>query len=306
MIPPTDLLDLFLALTLLWLARHALFSRDLFQAVVLYIIFGIVLALAWVRLRAPDIALAEAAIGAGLTGALLLKAVSGPEKPTAARPRFSLVARLPAALLFLALTAILLLVVANLPDQPGLAPLVTANMAASGVENRVTAVLLNFRGYDTMLEVAVLLLAATGVLSLRRTIPGAERPRFPEDPVLSAFSRLLIPLLILMAGHLLLAGSHAPGGAFQAGAVLGAGLVLLRLANIPPPWSAGATAALQAMGLALFLFLGAGLLLAGNHLLAHPSDRAGTLILLLESSLALSTAFILAELFSSWRREEQP
>ena len=65
-----------LALTLLWLAWRALRSPDLFTAIVLFIAFGLVMALAWVRLQAPDVALAEAAIGAGLTGALLLAALA--------------------------------------------------------------------------------------------------------------------------------------------------------------------------------------------------------------------------------------
>jgi uncharacterized MnhB-related membrane protein len=51
-------------------------SRDLFRAVVMFMAFGLLMALAWVRLQAPDIALAEVAIGAGLTGVLLLDAVS--------------------------------------------------------------------------------------------------------------------------------------------------------------------------------------------------------------------------------------
>ena len=46
------------------------------RAVVMFIVFGLLLTLAWARLDAPDIALAEAAIGAGLTGALLLDAVA--------------------------------------------------------------------------------------------------------------------------------------------------------------------------------------------------------------------------------------
>jgi energy-converting hydrogenase B subunit D len=67
--------DLFLALALVWLAWRVLASPDLFKAVVLFIVFGLLMALAWARLDAPDIALAEAAIGAGLTGALLLDTV---------------------------------------------------------------------------------------------------------------------------------------------------------------------------------------------------------------------------------------
>jgi energy-converting hydrogenase B subunit D len=66
------LLDLLLVLILLWLAWAALSSRDLFRGIVLFIAFGLVLSMSWARLGAPDVALAEAAIGAGLTGALLL------------------------------------------------------------------------------------------------------------------------------------------------------------------------------------------------------------------------------------------
>jgi len=68
--------DIVLGLALLWLAWRALASPDLFRAIVLFIAFGMLMALAWVRLNAPDVALAEAAIGAGLTGALLLSALS--------------------------------------------------------------------------------------------------------------------------------------------------------------------------------------------------------------------------------------
>lgn len=67
-------LDILLIAALLATAVAALCSSDLFRAVVVFIAFGLLMALAWVRLQAPDIALAEAAIGAGLTGVLLLDA----------------------------------------------------------------------------------------------------------------------------------------------------------------------------------------------------------------------------------------
>ena len=70
------LLDGLLVVALLVTAAAALGSQDLFRAVVVFIAFGVLMAVAWVRLQAPDIALAEAAIGAGLTGVLLLDAVS--------------------------------------------------------------------------------------------------------------------------------------------------------------------------------------------------------------------------------------
>lgn len=69
-------LDGLLVCALLVTAAATLLSRELFRAVVMFIAFGLLMSLAWVRLQAPDIALAEAIIGAGLSGVLLLDAVS--------------------------------------------------------------------------------------------------------------------------------------------------------------------------------------------------------------------------------------
>jgi len=66
--------DLLLSATLVALAVSALTSREPRRAVILFMAFGLLLALVWARLRAPDVALAEAAIGAGLAGALMLAA----------------------------------------------------------------------------------------------------------------------------------------------------------------------------------------------------------------------------------------
>ena len=63
--------DLLLCGTLIALAIAALTSREARHGVILFIAFGLLLALVWARLRAPDVAIAEAAIGAGVAGALL-------------------------------------------------------------------------------------------------------------------------------------------------------------------------------------------------------------------------------------------
>lgn len=68
----TAVLDWLLGLALAWLAWRVLVARDLVRAIVHLIAVGGVAAVAWVRLGALDVALAEAAVGSGLTGALLL------------------------------------------------------------------------------------------------------------------------------------------------------------------------------------------------------------------------------------------
>ena len=119
--------------------------------------------------------------------------------------------------------------VLSLPAQaPGLSVYAVENINISGVSNPVTAVLLNYRAYDTFLELGVLLLALLGVWSLG--CAGCQHQSSP-GPVLDSLSRLLVPILIMVSGYLLWAGAHAPGGAFQAGSVLGAAGVLLLLAG---------------------------------------------------------------------------
>ena len=79
--------DGFLALLLAWLAWRAVTDGDLLRATVKFIVLGLMLAMTWMRLGAPDVALAEAAVGSGITGALLLLALRRQrgEKPRASK-----------------------------------------------------------------------------------------------------------------------------------------------------------------------------------------------------------------------------
>ncbi|WP_177418374.1 hydrogen gas-evolving membrane-bound hydrogenase subunit E [endosymbiont of Lamellibrachia barhami] len=196
--------------------------------------------------------------------------------------------------------------VLSLPTQtPGLSDFVTENIETSGARNPVTAVLLNFRGYDTLLEMGVLLLALLGVWSLSSA---PEQSEASPGPVLDMLSRLLVPLLILVAGYLLWVGARAPGGAFQAGAVLGAAGVLLLLVG----WRPGARFSglplriTLVMGLGAFVAVGLVLILVGRRLLEYPPPFAAALILLIEAAATLSIGITLAALFLGGRPEERP
>ena len=65
-----DALNAGIALLLLALGAYAVMAKDVFAALVGYIAYGLLLTLAWMQLRGPDVALTEAAIGGGLTGAM--------------------------------------------------------------------------------------------------------------------------------------------------------------------------------------------------------------------------------------------
>jgi len=304
-----NLIDMVLAVALVLLAWLALSSADLFRAIILFISFGLVLALLWVRLDAPDIALAEAAIGAGLAGALLLAAyaklctlVVDPGLP-ALPPRGVRMGfyRGAVATGVGAVAAGLGYIVWTLPtDAAGLSAEVAANLADSGVTNPVTAVLLNFRGYDTLLEVLVLLLALLGVWSLN--VETLE-PHAATDPVLVALPRFFIPVLILVAAYLLWRGAHAPGGAFQAGAVLSAAGVLLLLAGWRPRprWTAMPLRILVTAGPLAFVGLALLTLMVEGRMLQLPRELAGAMLLGLETIATLSIAAPLAGLFFGGR-----
>lgn len=87
MTPLNLLLDMIIAGMTVWLALSALGAGDDFDASLRFVAFGLVVTFAWVRLNAPDVALAEAAVGSGMTGALLLSAVARMRRQAARRER---------------------------------------------------------------------------------------------------------------------------------------------------------------------------------------------------------------------------
>lgn len=284
------MVDLILCGLMVTLAAGSLFATTLRRRVIFFIAFGLLTAIVWARLQAPDLALAEAAIGAGLTGALLLTALTT-EPDATLRPRRSGWLYLSAAaLLATGLIAALTTLVPVGHGDPALA--VSARLQESGVSHPVTAVLLNFRAWDTLLELAVLLCASIGILNLA---PARQAPRH-AGTLADTLTRLLLPLLILTAGYLLWNGAFAPGGAFQAGAVLAAATVVLHLGGGVrlPAIGLAQLRVLLALGLVLFLAVGLMPLLSGQSLLQYPGSWAGSLILLIETGATLSIATMLS------------
>jgi multisubunit Na+/H+ antiporter MnhB subunit len=302
------LLDGVLSVALVGVAWSALHSVALFRGVVLYIVYGLLIALCWARLGAPDIALAEAAVGAGLTGALLLDAArqfgdTAPQRPIAP------LLRGVAAVVATGLTLVLVAAVLTLPREPGgLTELAVAELDRSGVGHPVTAVLLNYRAYDTWLEVGVLLLAGLAVLALRRgwAMEGARAPAVTEA-VLGWSLRWLLPLATLVAVYLLARGAYAPGGAFQAGAVGGAALVLFVLAGHRSVMGlrGGPLRLLLGVGLSAFC-LAAAVTAALGRMLELPPAAAYGVILVVEAAVAVSIAVTLAALFVGARPTALP
>lgn len=297
--------DALLCLLIVATAAGAVAGRRLFTGVALFVVYGLLLALGWVRLGAVDVALAEAAIGAGLTGVLMLSAVARLEvpRPSGFRPRAG------PALLCLALVAGGAWAVASGPRAEGLGRAVDGSLAQSGADNPVTAVLLNFRAYDTLLESVVLLIALIAVWSLTRDRSWRLRPGIAQhvrsEGVLASFGRLLLPFGLIVGIYLVWTGTSAPGGAFQGGTVLAAVWLLAMMAALSQPPPTGRAALRWALVAGPLLFLLAGLWgLGQGAFLAYPPQATKALILTIELVLALSIAVTLALLVLGPSRRE--
>jgi multisubunit Na+/H+ antiporter MnhB subunit len=187
-------------------------------------------------------------------------------------------------------------VVALPPAAPGLSDAVDAELARSGMHNPVTTTLLDFRSFDTLLEIAVLLAAVTAIRGLRRGGVPAMRPR---DEILVFLSRVLVPVMILIAGYLLMAGLEASGGAFQAGAILASAGVLLILAGRSLPLRDDGLPIRFGLviGLAAFVAVGVVGFLTANVFLDYPQRLADDVALLLEVGVSVSVALSLLQMF---------
>lgn len=292
--------DVLLAVAILGAAVFAAFGRPRIHATVMFLVFGVLLAVVWARLQAPDVAIAEAVLGAGVTGALLMAAVTAAPRPVREQERTAWPLVLAGVVLAVVVVVALGIVVLRLQVVPGLGAAIEENLEISGVEHPVTAVLLNFRSYDTLLEVAVLAVAVFAALALWGDPDDgiALTARAADTGPLGAMARVLVPVLVLAIGWLLVAGSTRPGGAFQAGALLAGGLVMMYLAGIGSGdrvrrW----LRPLLVAGLSAFGLLAFGTVLLGQGWLTLDPSWAGPAILAVEAALTLSIGATLAALF---------
>jgi multisubunit Na+/H+ antiporter MnhB subunit len=287
--------DMGLVVLILGIGASTIAVREAFAAVIGFVVYGLLLSIAWVRLSAVDVALTEAAIGGGMTGMLMLGAVARLRLAKGNDIRTSLPVRVVTGVLCALVAAGLAAAILSPPEAiPTLAPMVMENLAQSGLGNPVAGVLFVYRALDTLLEKVVLILALLGVWSLAPDsvwggIPGLRVYAQPGG-TLTFLAQLLPPVGIVVAIYMCWVGAKEPGGAFQGGTVLAAMWLLVMIAglkNVPSisrPW----LRLLLVVGPVIFLAIGlAGMVLA-NAFLAYPPGYAKPLIVAVEVALTLS------------------
>ena len=158
---------------------------------------------------------------------------------------------------------------------------ITQTYAETTVPNLVTAVLADYRGYDTMFETVVVFIAGLAIMAIVGMKPGWNtslpkvEPADPgrEDPIIRVTCRLLMPLILLFGLYVIAHGHHSPGGGFQGGVIIGAGMILLALAQELPNALLNMPLArilrLSTLGILIYSGVGLACLLLGNHFLDY-------------------------------------
>ena len=261
------------------------FSRNLIFSTIAMSAFSLLMALIYIFMNAPDVAMTEAAIGACLTTIFCLVAISNiyniAENKLATNPTFSLTKIIFVCLVGIALGFIALNIpeygVASNPIHTHVAPYYIENTGKEiGINSIVAAVLASYRGYDTMGETFVIMTAGIGCLLLldkgRIAIFDHELNR-ESDTVLVIISKYMIPLIVLFALYIQIFGEVSPGGGFQAGAILASGLILYSLVfsekNFLSAYPTNLLKNLAVIGVLIYSLIGVFALISGFSFLDY-------------------------------------
>jgi multicomponent Na+:H+ antiporter subunit B len=206
-------------------------------------IFSLLMAANFFILDAADVALTEAAVGAGVTTVIFLCALAltdNKEKPRQGK----------GWLAFATVGLLALLIIYASFDKPRLgdpdAPVhqhvapwyIEKTSEYIDIPNVVTAILSSFRGYDTLGEVFVVFAACIGVLFILGVSPPQKTRQVQlteknsglrHHLIPQVVGRLLIPFIVLFGLYVQFHGEYGPGGGFQAGAIIATGVILYAL-----------------------------------------------------------------------------
>ncbi len=274
---PLDAISLIAAIGLMLAALGTVIvHRQRFTALVLIGSVGLVVALIFVKFSAPDLALTQLSVEIVTIVLLLLALYFLPQKPARESSQRRVLRDIAIAGSAGIATTLLTWSVLSRPYQSISDFFIEHAKPGGGGYNVVNVILVDFRGYDTLGEIAVLALAALGIFAMLEKIQlpgpktdGAHPWHWDTHPaVMASLTRLLLPLALLVSIFILLRGHNAPGGGFIAGLVTAVALIMQYLAN-------GVSWTQSRLPANMHPLIGSGLLIAtltglGSLLVAHP------------------------------------
>jgi len=141
---------------------------------------------------------------------------------------------------------------------------VTGSVTELNMPNTVTAVVVTYRGLDTLGEVTVLFLATAGVGFLLAYKRKKQEMKRQGSEFLQTGAAFLSPLIILFGIYIFTHGHLSPGGGFQGGVVIASAVLLMVLADVSFKFSHALLHFSESLSGAGYVLLGLlGLLLIG-------------------------------------------
>ena len=127
-----------------------------------------------------------------------------------------------------------------------------------GAANVVTAVIVTYRGFDTLGEVTILFVAASLIAMFLKhsKAPRHDRHPRPSSVILSTSQKLLFPLIVLFGAYVFANGHLTPGGGFQGGAIIATGFLLLLMANPQAEFKHGLLNAIESVSGTSYVIIG--------------------------------------------------
>jgi multicomponent K+:H+ antiporter subunit A len=215
-------------------AATVVLHRRRFVALLPLGLAGLVVSLAFVWLSAPDLALTQLLVEF-VTVILMMLALhwlpgeSPPEPGIARRLRDGLVAIAAGTGIAAAAYAVMV------RPSPSYADFfLRESVPQGGGSNVVNVIIVDFRGFDTLGEIAVLGIAALAIHALLagfRPQPVEVPPGGRRSELLQTVAALLLPIATLVAVFLFLRGHNLPGGGFVAGLVFAVAVLVLYIAR---------------------------------------------------------------------------
>ncbi len=123
------------------------------------------------------------------------------------------------------------LYLASPPDPAASGNYLSRALAETGASNRVAGIYLNYRLFDTLLEILVFSVAVLGVFHYLHPSEGLELPSLSESAVVSTAAGILCPLAFLLSLLFAVYGHLSPGGGFAAGVIAASALLYVAIAQ---------------------------------------------------------------------------
>lgn len=173
--------------------------------------------------------------------------------------------------------------------------LVQQNLSTSGSKSDVTAVLLNFRGYDTLLEIVVISTLPIGIKILIDY--NVNFFKFNIERITHEYLKIFLPILLMLSGYVLLSGTTTFGGAFQAGLLGSIFLYLYSIFYNKRVYNKHYFKLTQ-MGFVSFIFIGLITIITNDTFLRFRQNESFWFITIIELAIAISISLIFYESFN--------